>query len=208
MGIITENLFDLAGVSTTKPVQFDVTAPRESGAGLGMVVPKTKTVQPVNGVITTPDLNPGPAVVWLDNHRFEIEIGAAGITQRLRDLILAGLATPPSGPSWQSIVTGMLESLNEELANTYAPLSSIAKNPDALVSGSIVRNPDGVVTSATVTWPDGSTGTYITDAIDPSGAVNGYHITYGSPVSKTFTQPTITRDSSGNATTIPAMVVS
>ncbi|MBD1541844.1 hypothetical protein G9E11_06190 [Arthrobacter sp. IA7] len=43
---------------------------------------------------------------------------------------------------------------------------------------------------------------------DANNAVLGYDITYGSPVTKTFTQPTITRNAAGAATNVPQIVVS
>lgn len=94
------------------------------------------------------------------------------------------------------------------LARSFVTLRAAAKNPDLLIVGTITRNADGVITSAAVVWPDGTAGTFTTDAIDPSGAINRYHITYGAPAVRTFTQPTITRDSSGAATLVPQIVVS
>ena len=60
-------------------------------------------------------------------------------------------------------------------------------------------------------WPDGTPGTYTADTLSSTfpGAVDAYHITYGSPVTKTFTQPAITRDPATGATTnVPAITVS
>lgn len=96
--------------------------------------------------------------------------------------------------------------LDEAYAPTDYVLKQLARTPDALIAGAVARNSDGVVTSAPVIWPDGTSGVYTTTAIDLTGAVNGYTITYGSPVTKTFTQPTITRDSSGAVTNVPAVV--
>lgn len=87
-------------------------------------------------------------------------------------------------------------------------LVQAAKNPDLLVTGAITLDVDGLVTSAAVVWPDGSPGTLTITSRDSTGAVLAYNITYGSPVTKTFTQPTITRNSSGAATNVPAIVVS
>jgi hypothetical protein len=94
------------------------------------------------------------------------------------------------------------------LTSTYVQLKQAAKNPDLLIVGAITRNGSDVITSAAVVWPDGTPGAFATDAIDPSGAINGYHITYGSPATKTYTQPTITRNSNGAATNVPQIVVS
>jgi hypothetical protein len=59
-----------------------------------------------------------------------------------------------------------------------------------------------------VQWPDGSPGTLTITSRDANGAVLAYNITYGSPVTKTFTQPTITRNANGAATNVPQIVVS
>lgn len=90
---------------------------------------------------------------------------------------------------------------------TYVSFKTLAKNPDELITGSITRDTNGVVTSAAVVWPDGTPGTFTTDTIGTSNTIDGYHITYGSPATKTYTQPTITRDTSGAATNVPAIVV-
>ena len=73
-----------------------------------------------------------------------------------------------------------------------------------------MRNADQAVTSAAVRWPDGAVGTFTADALSTAfpGAVDGYHITYGNPATKTYTQPTITRNAAGAATAVPAIVVS
>lgn len=101
--------------------------------------------------------------------------------------------------------------LNTEAASAaYLGLVQAAKNPDTIITGAITRNGDGAVTSAAVVWPNGVPGTFTADTLSTAfpGAIDGYHITYGSPVTATFTQPTLTRDASGAAITVPAIVVS
>lgn len=87
-------------------------------------------------------------------------------------------------------------------------LVQAAKNPDLLVTGAITVDGNDLITSAAVVWPDGSPGTLTITSRDANSAVLGYNITYGSPVSKTYTQPTITRNTNGAATNVPAIVVS
>jgi hypothetical protein len=84
-----------------------------------------------------------------------------------------------------------------------------AKAPDLIISGSIVRNSSNAVTSAAVTWEDGVSGVYTALVLSSAfpGAVDSYSVTYVGSSTKTFTQPTITRDANGNATTIPAIVI-
>lgn len=85
-----------------------------------------------------------------------------------------------------------------------ATLIQLAKNPDSLVVGTVTGDP---ITSAQVQWPGGVPGTLTITARHATGAVNAYNITYGSPVTKTFTQPAITRATSGAPTNVPQIVV-
>ncbi|MDR6691332.1 hypothetical protein J2X55_002244 [Microbacterium sp. 1154] len=93
---------------------------------------------------------------------------------------------------------------------TFVSLAAAAKNPDLLIVGNITRDANQAVTSADVVWPDGKPGTFTALTLSTAfpGAVDGYKITYGSPVTKTYTQPAITRNAAGAATTVPQIVVS
>ena len=93
---------------------------------------------------------------------------------------------------------------------TYATLVNLARNPDLLIAGTITRDANNAATSAPVVWPDGTPGTYTATTVSTAfpGAVDAYTVTYGSPVTKTFTQPAVTRNAAGAATAVPAIVVS
>jgi hypothetical protein len=93
-------------------------------------------------------------------------------------------------------------------ASNYAGLVQLAKNPDTLIAGAVTVDAGNLVTSAVVQWPDLTPGTLTITSRDSLGAVLAYNITYGSPVTKTFTQPTITRNTAGAATNVPQIVVS
>jgi len=71
--------------------------------------------------------------------------------------------------------------------------ATLVLNPDLLIVGTITRDANGAATSAPVVWPDGSPGTYTATTLstDFPGAVDAYTVTYGSPVTKTYTQPAI-----------------
>jgi len=90
---------------------------------------------------------------------------------------------------------------------TYVGLVQAAKNPDLLIVGAITLDGSDLVTSAAVVWPDGTPGTLTITSRDGNGSVLAYNITYGSPVTKTFTQPPITRNANGAATNVPQIVV-
>lgn len=86
-------------------------------------------------------------------------------------------------------------------------LVQAAKNPDLLVTGAVTVDGNDLITSAAVAWPDGTVGTLTITSRDANDAVLAYNITYGSPVTKTYTQPAITRNANGAATNVPAIVV-
>lgn len=82
---------------------------------------------------------------------------------------------------------------------------------DALFVGTLTRNTDGAVTVANVEWPNGVTGTYTSLVFSTSfpGYVDSFQITYVTgAVTKTVTQPTMTRDAGGSVIARPEMVVS
>ncbi|MEV8149967.1 hypothetical protein AB0O52_17705 [Arthrobacter sp. NPDC080073] len=101
------------------------------------------------------------------------------------------------------------ESLPTRLgAGQVLGLVQAAKSPDLLIVGAVTLDGSDQVMSAGVAWPDGTPGTLTITSRDANGAVLAYNITYGSPVTKTFTQPTITRNANGAATNVPQIVVS
>lgn len=106
------------------------------------------------------------------------------------------------------------DSLDENIGSGASFLSqnillntAVAGDPGLIITGTITRDSNGAATSATVTWPDGTTGTYTADTVSSTflGAVDAYHITYGSTA--TYTQPLVTRDANGAVTVRPAIVI-
>ena len=83
-----------------------------------------------------------------------------------------------------------------------------ARDPEKLFTGTRTYT-NGAVTSSAVLWPDGTPGTYTgTPSATFPGSIDSYTITYGSPVTTTYTQPAVTRDTAGNITNQPAITVS
>lgn len=96
-----------------------------------------------------------------------------------------------------------------QVAASDALYKQLARTPEALIVGTITFDANGAATSASVVWPDGTPGTYTADAISPDfpSAVDAYHISYGSPVTKVYTQAAVTRGPSGAVTAAPAITV-
>jgi hypothetical protein len=84
-------------------------------------------------------------------------------------------------------------------------LLSEAKNPENLWTGPRTLT-NGAVTSAAIVWSDGVTGVYAGTASTAfPGSIDSYTLTHGTT---TYTQPTVTRDTAGNITNQPAIVLS
>jgi len=119
----------------------------------------------------------------------------------------AATANAPTDTAMAAAINGT-GATKTALNATYAGLVQLAKNPDTLIAGAVTVDGSDQVTSAAVLWPDGTPGTLTITARHTTGAVTNYNITFGSPVTKTFTQPTITRNAAGAATNVPQIVVS
>ena len=82
---------------------------------------------------------------------------------------------------------------------------------DAFQLVSASRDANGAVTTASVVWPDGATGTFTTVTASTAfpGAIDAYRVTYVSGgVTKTVTQPAVTRDvTTGAVTAQPLLTV-
>ena len=121
---------------------------------------------------------------------------------------LPGVNAVPADNAVGTYVNTPGSATQQALSAAYVGLIQAAKNPDLLVTGAVTLDGSDQITSAAVKWPDGSPGTLTITSRDANGAVLAYKITYGSPVTKTFTQPAITRNANGAATNVPAIVVS
>lgn len=122
---------------------------------------------------------------------------------------LAGKYTKPAGGIPASDLAGNV--LDKTTADTiYTPLSVLAAAPDQLAVGTITRSTSGAATGFAVAWPDGATGVFTgTESTSFPGAIDAYTVTHvKSGVTQTYTQPALTRDSSGAVTARPAIVVS
>ena len=130
--------------------------------------------------MVTVDINRG------EDTKPHIARGAAGSRVSM-DAVRRGLPGP-AGPPGNAI-----------------PYVALARSPDLLITGTVTRDANGAATGRPRDVARRTTGTYTADTVSTSfpGAVDGYHITYGSPVTKTYTQPTITRNSTGAATSCP-----
>lgn len=88
--------------------------------------------------------------------------------------------------------------------------SSLAKSLEEIIEGTITRDTNEAVTTAQVVWPDGTTGVFTATSLSTlfPGAVDAYTVTYLGATTVTYTQPLMTRDSSGAVTVRPAITVS
>ena len=117
------------------------------------------------------------------------------------------LALIPAGPAAPVLTapSAAVTSINGQTGavDTYLQL---ARTPEAIITGAITLT-DGAPTSAAVEWPDETTGVFTgTPSATFPGSLDSYTITYGT--TRTYTQPTVTRDANGDITNQPAIVLS
>ncbi|OZF40736.1 hypothetical protein CH296_00320 [Rhodococcus sp. 14-2496-1d] len=223
MTIISDTLKNVAKTpATTTAVWFSASL-RQATSG-GIIVDKWhKAVPNSSGVFTTPDLDPGRAIVRfagsLDGD-LEIIIPSSGTPLPLWPLISAAVNVPPDTPverlmtavgdyfEANPIETGGIT--KEEADQSYAPVSRAAKNPDEIAVGAITRSANGAATGFAVVWDDGATGVFVgTESTTTPGAIDSYTVTHVlGGVTTTYTQSALTRDANGAVTARPAMTVS
>jgi len=105
--IIQDRIEDVAGQGLRLPVIFQTGVVRDSAAGDAIVAPvrhrfdlaKEKTGAVSDGMLSTTDLDPGPATVTIPGNRggvYSIVIPVSSTPVRLWPLIDAGMPTPPA----------------------------------------------------------------------------------------------------------------
>lgn len=186
-------------ISTATQTALDAKAPKANPTFTGTVTGVTKSMVGLGNVDNTADVDKPistAAQAALDAKLDDAQLGASSGVAPLD----AGSKVPET-----HIPTRLSDA---SLNATYAQYIQLAKNPDTIITGAVTVDGSNNVTSAAVLWPDGTPGTMTITARHTSGAVTDYNITYGSPVTKTYTQPTITRNTAGMATNVPQIVVS
>lgn len=101
-----------------------------------------------------------------------------------------------------------------KLALELAPVTDAALMGWALVqafrpTAPPIRNADQAVVSMSFEWPDGTAGSYTATALSTAfpGATDAWSATYVGAVTKTVTQPAVTRDSNGAVTVQPSITI-
>jgi hypothetical protein len=99
--------------------------------------------------------------------------------------------------------------LSDDIPPTELLLAWAYAGAFRIVTGT--RDANGALTSATIAWPDGASGTFTADTLNTSfpGAVDAWHATYVvGAITKTVTQPLVTRDATTGAVTAqPAITI-
>ncbi|MFC9761634.1 hypothetical protein [Rhodococcus jostii] len=98
MTVISEPVANIAGLTDHTPVIFSVEQIRVRASGTGIVTTSTHPVYAVDEVLTTPDLDPGPAKVTWAGRTYTITIPESETPVALWPLIDAGLPDPTNEP--------------------------------------------------------------------------------------------------------------
>ena len=103
--------------------------PEIRGDGNEVVTTRTYFVQAVNGVLTTPDLSPGPATLTVRAKEYQILIPESGSPLPIWPLIDAGMPPPVGQPGFVRNAGGIARIQRTTVAN-YAAIPG--KDPETL----------------------------------------------------------------------------
>lgn len=98
MTVISEAVVDIAGLADDGEVVFYTDLRQRSGGGL--VTSQRVHVRPIDGVLTTPDMVPGPARVRIGTTEYDITIPDSATAVLLWPLIDAGMPAPVGQPGF------------------------------------------------------------------------------------------------------------
>lgn len=96
MTVISEPISSIAGADDLTVFVFRSLRNRQSDDGTGFVTTRIETMQASGGVLTTPDMDPGPAAVKIGATEYKITIPDSDDPIRLWPLVEAGLPVPPA----------------------------------------------------------------------------------------------------------------
>ncbi|MEA1796976.1 hypothetical protein [Rhodococcus qingshengii] len=124
MTVLTGQIRDVAEFDDQSVFAFRI--PEIRGDGNEVVTTRTYFVQAVNGVLTTPDLSPGPATLTVRAKEYQILIPESGSPLPIWPLIDAGMPPPEPGALGFVRDGGGVTRIQALTQNEYAVLD----NPD------------------------------------------------------------------------------
>jgi hypothetical protein len=125
--VLTGQIRDVAEFDDQSVFAFQI--PEIRGDGNEVVTTRTYFVQAVNGVLTTPDLSPGPATLTVRAKEYQILIPESGSPLPIWPLIDAGMPPPVGQPGFVRNAGGIARIQRTTVAN-YAAIPS--KDPETL----------------------------------------------------------------------------
>ena len=100
MTVLFDHIEDIAGARHDAPITLRAWAIRDALDGEGIITDSGHVVYAdETGMVTTPDLDPGPALVIIGGRTYRIEIPDSPTPIRLWPLIDAGMPDPPGDTS-------------------------------------------------------------------------------------------------------------
>lgn len=134
MTVIVEHVEYLGGVDDSTVFSFSSPMVRDSDDDTALITKRAMSYTASNGVLTTDDLDPGPATVTVGvSSSFQIAIPDSPTPIRLWPLIQAGLPVPPAQMATAVINGGGAAMIRVMTADEYAALvSSTTPDPGSI----------------------------------------------------------------------------
>jgi hypothetical protein len=122
MTVISEPVEDIAGADNATVFIFSSPVVRESDSGTGMITRRTQRYTSVAGVLSTGDLDPGPATVTICVTPYQITIPDSGSPVRLWPLVEVAMPVPPDEVAHAVINGGGIARAQRVTESEYAAL--------------------------------------------------------------------------------------
>lgn len=101
MTILIANIRDVAGIDDRTTFTFEIPIVRGSTTG-GVVTSRQSSYRAADGVLTTDDLEPGPAVLRISGTPIDFHITIPADSDPVQLWPLIDAATPPDGTAWMT----------------------------------------------------------------------------------------------------------
>jgi hypothetical protein len=125
MTVFSEPIENIAGADNATVFSFTAGVPRESSSGTALITTRTVQYTPSAGVLTTGDLDPGPALVRVGSGpSVWIDIPDSGTPVRFWPVYEAGLPVPPTQEAAAVRNGGGIARMQRITATAYAALST------------------------------------------------------------------------------------
>lgn len=124
MTVISEPISNIAGADNSTQFIFSSPILRDSSDDTGMITTLPTILRAVNGVLTTPNFDPGPMTVLIGQYAYYFILPDSDTPVRFWPLIEAGLPIPPAEVATAVVNGGGISRIQRIEQSAYEALTT------------------------------------------------------------------------------------